>query len=95
MRKANPKGRDGRPPNEAVLMVKTLILRDLYQPEVPVNNNLLSADRNHTFALFSYSGILYIAFNTLNRYVLHFFQYSFQLSHILDALLAKSGLLIC
>ncbi|MBT3274105.1 MAG: IS5 family transposase [Spirochaetales bacterium] len=31
MREANPKGPGGRPPNDAVVMVKTLILRELYQ----------------------------------------------------------------
>ena len=31
MRETNPKGPGGRPPNDAVVMVKTLILRELYQ----------------------------------------------------------------
>ncbi len=31
MREVNPKGPGGRPPNDAVVMVKTLILRELYQ----------------------------------------------------------------
>ena len=31
MREINPKGPGGRPPNDAVVMVKTLILRELYQ----------------------------------------------------------------
>lgn len=31
MRNKNPKGPGGRPPNDAVVMVKTLILRELYQ----------------------------------------------------------------
>ena len=31
MREKNPKGPGGRPPNDAVVMVKSIILRELYQ----------------------------------------------------------------
>ena len=60
-------------------------------------NSLLSASRNYTFALFFFYSccVIFIVFDALDRYIPHFYQYPFQLSHILDALSAEFGLLVC